>query len=312
MTPLHGSVLDANSPQSRAILRLFQFDLVISAVIFAVVTTLVIVAVVRFRHRPGAPEPRQLEGNRTLELIWTVIPALILIALFVGSARTMNLVDPPVGSRAPDVTIVAHQWWWEYRYAPSGVRAANELHLPLDRRCLLDIRSADVIHDFWVPGLGAKMDAVPGRTNHLWLTPERAGTFLGTCAEFCGNQHALMGIRVVVEPPAAFAAWERSQLEVPSAPVAGAAAEGERLFQTRTCSNCHTIAGTPAVGTVGPDLTHLAGRATLAAGTLPNTPADLARWIQHPERYKPGCLMPDLHLTGGEARAITSYLEGLR
>jgi cytochrome c oxidase subunit 2 len=306
------SVFAANSPQAQAIARLFYFDLLIAVVIFATVAGLVITAVVRFRYRAGAPDPVQDEGNTKLELVWTIIPALILLALFIGTAYTMNIVNPPMGRRAPNVIVIAHQWWWEYRYPVSGVLTANELHMQTDETWLLEVRSADVIHDFWVPDLGAKVDAIPGHPNYLWLEPRHSGTFLGTCAEFCGNQHALMGIRVIVQPAAELAAWEQSQLRVPEIPTAGVAAEGAHLFQDRTCRNCHAISGTAAKARVGPDLTHVADRETLGAGVLSNTSANLTRWIMNPQAYKKGCHMPDLRLTESEAHEIAVYLEGLR
>lgn len=306
------SVFAGDSPQAQAIVRLFTFDLIIAAVIFATVASLVIYAAVRFRHRPGGLEPRQDEGNPRLEMIWTVVPALILAALFIGTAVTMKIVNPPVGRTTPTVVVIAHQWWWEYRYPRSGVLTANELHLPLGTNSLIEVRSADVIHDFWVPDLGAKVDAIPNHPNFLWIDPQKAGTFLGTCAEFCGKEHALMKIRVMVRPPSELAAWERSQLRVPATPAEGEAGRGARLFQERTCQNCHAIAGTKATGKVGPDLTHVADRETLGAGALDNSLTNLTAWIANPQRYKPGCYMPDLHLTGTEPHEIAAYLEALR
>jgi cytochrome c oxidase subunit II len=308
----HTSVFHPDSPQARAIVHLFYFDLVIAACIFVTVATLVAVAVKRFRWKPGASEPYQDPGNPKLETLWTVIPALILIALAVQTARTMHFVNPPVIEREPDVVVIAHQWWWEYRYPQSDVITANELHMPAEENWLLLIEAADVIHDFWVPDLGAKMDAIPGHPNHLWIQPQRAGTYLGSCAEYCGLEHALMGIRVIVQPKEDFAAWVRSQLVVPGPPVGAVAQEGARLFQERTCVNCHRIAGTPANGRVGPDLTHLADRETLGAGVFDNTLDNLTRWIQNPQQFKPGCHMPDERLSEVEAHAIATYLEALK
>jgi cytochrome c oxidase subunit 2 len=308
----HTSVLDPHSPQAQSIARLFYIDLAISAAIFLLVTGLVAFAAWRFRARPGDPEPHQESGVRWLETLWTAIPTLIVLVLLVLTAQTMLVVNPPVGKRKPDVTVVAHQWWWEYRYGDPAVVAANELHMPLGENWLLLISSADVIHDFWVPDLGAKMDAIPGHPGYLWIQPRRAGTFLGTCAEYCGADHATMGIRVVVEPPADFAAWRQHQARPPVPPSDAAGLRGGRLFAARTCRNCHAIAGTAAHGGVGPDLSHLGERATLAAGVLPNTPDDLRRWLLDPQHFKPGCHMPDEGLTDAEARDLASYLEGLR
>ena len=312
MRPVDTSVFHPGSPQALAIERLFYVDLVIAAAIFLTVAGLVSYIVWRFRARPGAAEPFQDEGNPKLETIWTVVPGLILLVLLVLTARTMAIVQPLTGSKPPDVVVIAHQWWWEYHYPASGVVTANEMHMPEGQTWLLAIESADVIHDFWVPDLGAKVDAIPGRRNYLWIDPQRAGTYLGTCAEYCGMQHALMGIRVIVDAPATFAAWVNSQLRVPAAPEGGEAAEGARAFEQQTCRNCHRIAGTRADGRVGPDLTHVADRQTLGAGVIENTPDNLATWIRNPQAVKPGCLMPDMRLSDEEARAIAAYLEGLK
>ena len=312
MRPLDTSVFHPGSPEALAIERLFYVDLIIAAVIFLTVAGLVAYAAWRFRARPGVGEPFQDEGNPRLETIWTVVPAAVLLVLLVLTARTMAIVHPLTGSRSPDVVVIAHQWWWEYHYPASGVVTANELHMPEGETWLLAIESADVIHDFWVPDLGAKEDAIPGRRNFIWIDPQRDGTYLGTCAEYCGAQHALMGIRVIVSPPARFAAWTESQLRIPPSPAGGEAAEGARAFERRTCRNCHRIAGTEADGHVGPDLTHVADRQTLGAGVLENTPANLAAWISDPQAFKPGCHMPDMRLSQEEARAIATYLEGLK
>lgn len=303
------SVFQAHAPQAASIARFFYFDLAICAIILLLVTFLVLWAVLRYRHRPGAPEPRQDEGNPKLETLWTVVPTLIVIVLFAGTAYTMHVVNPPVHGRSPDVVVVAHQWWWEYRYPGPGVVTANELHLPAGHDLLLELRSADVIHDFWVPDLGAKVDAIPGHPNTLWLGPREPGKFLGTCAEFCGNQHALMGIRVMVDAPDRFAAWTQAQLRPHGHPGAGLAARGAALFTQRTCASCHTVSGTSAMGKVGPDLSHVASRETLGAGALMNSHENLAHWIADPQHYKPGCAMPAQRLSDGDALAIATFLE---
>jgi cytochrome c oxidase subunit 2 len=306
------SVFNPQSPQAQEIARLFNIDLAICAVILLIVVALVIVAIIRFRQRPGQGEPYQDPGNPKLETLWTVIPSLIVVVLLVLTARTMHLVNPPVGQRTPNVIVTAHQWWWAYHYPQSGVVTANELHMPVGTNWLLGIESADVIHDFWVPDLGAKMDAIPGHPNFLWIQPRQTGTYLGTCAEYCGCEHALMGIRVIVQTSAEFAQWEQDQLRIPTAPAGAEAERGARLFAASSCRNCHTIAGTKAVGRVGPDLTHLADRDTLGSGTLTNNLANLTQWILNPQAIKPGCYMPAMRLPAAEARAVAVYLGGLR
>jgi len=309
MNPEPTSVFAAHAPQAASIAKFFCFDLAICAAILLVVTGLVSWTVIRYRRRPGSPEPYQDLGNPKLETIWTVVPTLIVTVLFIGTAYTMHAVNPPVRERTPDVVVIAHQWWWEYRYPVSGVVTANELHLPAGHDLLLEICSADVIHDFWVPDLGAKVDAIPGHPNTLWLGPRQPGKFLGTCAEYCGNEHALMGIRVMVDTPEDFAIWAQAQLRPHRAPSGELAAQGADLFKHRTCQNCHTISGTAAKGKVGPDLSHVSSRETLGAGALMNSPENLAHWIGDPQRYKPGCAMPAQRLAGQQVDAIVAFLQ---
>ena len=306
------SVFNPQSPQAQEIARIFYIDLAIAAVILLIVTALVFIAIIRFRQRPGQGEPYQDPGNPKLETLWTVIPSVIVVVLLVLTARTMHLVNPPVGHRTPNVIVMAHQWWWAYHYPQSGVITANELHMPVGTNWLLGIEAADVIHDFWVPDLGAKMDAIPGHPNVLWIQPRQTGTYLGTCAEYCGCEHAMMGIRVIVQSPAEFAQWEQNQLRIPAAPTGAEAERGARLFADKTCLNCHTIAGTKAAGRVGPDLTHLADRDTIGSGVMTNNLANLTQWISNPQAIKPGCYMPALRLTAADAHAMAVYLEGLR
>ena len=305
-------VLSPASPQAHAISLLFVYMLVIAAIILTVVAGLVVYIVIRYRGRPGDAEPRQISGNRTLEIIWTAIPLAIVTSLVVFTIHTMRVVDPAAGRRKPDLVIIAHQWWWEIHYPGSGVVTANEVHMPVGEHWLVQVESADVIHDFWVPRLGRKIDAIPGHPNHIWLQVDVPDTYLGSCAEYCGAGHAWMRIRVIAQTPEAFAAWEKQQLAIPPPPATSEAVAGEKLFLDHTCANCHTIAGTPAHGTIGPDLTHLAGRETLAAGALTNTPDNLARWLRDPDAVKPGAHMPNLDLSSGQIKELVAYLEGLK
>lgn len=306
------SVLSPASPQGREVLGLFWVVLGIAGVIFLVVTTLVAIAVIRFRARPGGPPASSTEENLPLELVWTLIPSLILAVLFVLTVRVMHEVAPKPADREVDLEVVAHQWWWELHYPRYGVTSANEFHLPVGKELLLRLESADVIHDFWVPALGKKVDAIPGHPNTLTLTIDHPGVFLGTCDEFCGAEHAWMRIRVIGQRQEDFAAWAKHQASPAVEPSSPEARRGAALFQHRTCSSCHTIAGTPARGRVGPDLTHLASRQTLASGALANQPEDLSRWIANPQAIKPGCHMPDLRLDPSEVKSLTAYLEELQ
>ncbi len=301
------------SPQAAAISHLFVAILVILGAIFLLVSAMVGYAVVRYRDRPGAPEPRQNFGSMKIEIVWTAIPIVLLAIILVFTARTMRASDPPVTrGMQPELRVVAHQWWWEADYLKSGAVAANEIHIPVGQRWLVELGSADVIHDFWVPELARKIDMIPGHPNHLWLEADRPGTYLGTCAEFCGNEHAWMRLRVIAEPAAQFEQWQRAQLRIPPEPEAGEAAAGLKVFEDNTCVNCHTIIGTPANQRIGPDLTHIASRMTLAAGAAENTPANLYRWLKDPDSIKPDTHMPNFQLNDADARALTAYLETLK
>ena len=303
---------DPRSPQAQAISQLFLITMVISAVVLAGVTSMVFYIAWRYRRRgTDTPEPRQQFGSPRIEIAWTIAPALLLVVLFVLTVRTIQAADPQVPSRQPDLVIIAHQWWWEVRYPRSGVVTANEVHLPIGTPAIVQFQSADVIHDFWVPALGRKMDIIPGHPNAMWVEADSAGTYLGTCAEYCGMQHAWMRIRVLAQTPDEFAAWERAQLRPARAPSSGDAVQGAQLFQQMTCANCHAIGGTLAAATIGPDLTHVLSRATLGAGVLENTPASLTRWLTNPAAIKPGSHMPNLQLAPEDVRRLVAYLETL-
>jgi cytochrome c oxidase subunit 2 len=305
------SPLSPASPLSAAIAHLFTIVLLIAAAILFIVAGLVAYIVIRYRRRPGAGEPRQVTGNLALEIVWTAIPVAILATILVLTIRTIHIVNPPVANIAPDVDVIAHQWWWEVRYPKSGAVTANEIHIPTGERLLFRIESADVIHDFWVPRLAHKVDAIPGHPNHVWVEADRPGTYRGSCNEYCGLGHAWMLLRVIAEPRAEFEAWQRAQFATAFPPSGSEAVAGAKLFFDRTCANCHTIGGSSATGSVGPDLTHVASRETLASGALDNTPANLERWLANPDSVKPS-LMPNLHLSPAEVRQLAAYLEELR
>jgi cytochrome c oxidase subunit II len=266
--------------------------------------------VVRFRAGRAPREPAQTHGSKWLEIGWTLIPLFIVAGLLVRTTQAIAISDPP-HDRAPDLLVTGHQWWWEATYA-TGAIAANEIHIPVGKPLLLRIESADVVHDFWVPQLARKMDAVPGHPAFIWMQADAAGTYLGACAEYCGAQHAWMRIVVVADPPAEFDAWERHQREAAAVPEADAAIRGARDFTTKTCVTCHAIAGSGPRPRVAPDLTHLAQRRSLGAGVLANTPADLARWLRDPQGIKAGCHMPNTQLSNTEVTDLVAYFETLK
>jgi cytochrome c oxidase subunit 2 len=300
------------SPQALAIERLFNLNLAIGAIIFLLVTGLVIYISYRFRARPGQGEPRQIAGNRRLEIAWTIAPALILVVIFGLTLVAMRTADPPVGQQRPDLRVIGHQWWWEVQYPNSGVITANEIHIPTGKPLLVQLEAADVIHDFWVPQLGPKRDMVPGKTNYIWMQADRPGTYSGACSEYCGVQHAWMRILAIAQPQAAFDAWQQQQLRGAPSATGGDVAQGAKRFQQMTCVNCHAIGGTTSQARIGPDLTHLASRQTLAAGLMQNTPENLTLWMKNPQAVKPGTYMPNLQLSDNDVRALVAYMETLK
>jgi cytochrome c oxidase subunit II len=305
-------VLQPVSPLAGDIARLFHGLLILSYVIFGLVTALVVFALWRYRARSVGQEPgTPRRGHSLLEITWTALPLLTVAVIFFFTIRVMYSTEPNYVPPDPAIQITGHQWWWEARYS-NGAYTANEIHIPAGARVPVWILAGDVIHDFWVPELGPKIDAVPGRTNALWLEADHPGTYLGACAEYCGNQHAWMLIRVIAQPPEEFANWLAAQAAIPPAPPGGDAANGAKIFREKSCISCHTIAGVGPTPRVGPDLTHFASRETLGAGILPNTPENLERWLRDPQQIKPGILMPNVKLNEDEVRAVGAYLESLR
>lgn len=300
------------------IYHLAVFVIAIAVGIFVVVGGLLAFAVVKFRRRKNdsGEEPAQVYGSSQIELAWTVLPALIVFVLFVTTARVIHHVeDAPAPANALHVTVVGHQFWWEFRYPQYGVVTANELHVPVStpanpQPTYMTLLSTDTDHAFWVPSLGGKTDLIPNRVNHTWIQPEHTGVYLGQCALYCGVQHAHMLIRVYVQSKGAFDAWIRSQ-EQPAVENPAVAA-GRRIFEQTACVNCHAVRGTIADGRFGPDLTHLMSRATIGAGVLPNTPNNLKRWVENPAAFKPGCNMPAMNLSPKDLNELVAYLETLR
>ncbi|HMA35212.1 MAG TPA: cytochrome c oxidase subunit II [Chloroflexia bacterium] len=308
---------DPQSPLAQASIDLFNGALLISTLIVLGVGGLLAYMMVRYRARSGAGEPTPDFGNHKLEIAWTIAPAILLtvIAVFTFPALRAQEVDTSkaAGGGTPDLIVIGHQWWWEIRYPQANVVTANELHLPTGRQLLVQLEGADVIHSLWIPQLAPKLDNVPGHTNWMWLRADRAGTYQGACAEYCGTQHAWMLIRAVAQAPADFDAWLRQQGAPAAAVPAGAAAQhGAQIFAQRTCISCHAIAGTAARAVVGPNLTHFASRQILAAGVLENNAANVTRWLRNPQSVKPGNLMPNVRLSDDELRDLTAYMESLR
>jgi len=312
------STLAPVSTPAHQIVDLSVFVVAITGGIFLVVGGLLAVALYRFRARKTDPlgEPAQIYGSTQIELAWTVIPVLIVVVLFLTTARIIFAIqDAPKPKAALDVTAIGHQFWWEFRYPKYGVVTANELHIPVSSDAkpaatFLKLTSADVNHSFWIPQLAGKTDLIANQVNTMWMDPQKPGLYLGQCAQFCGSQHAMMLLRVYVDTPKQFDAWiENQQLPAPQDTSEEA---GRKVFERQACMNCHTITGTAATGRFGPDLTHLMSRATLASGAMDNTPANLRQWIKSPETFKRGALMPAMQLTDEQLDQVTAYLETLK
>jgi len=275
----------------------------IAVLIFIGVESALVYVVWRYRASRVAT-PARFDRNTRLEVAWTAAPALTLAVVFVLMLGTLRDIGAATDAQL-HVRATGHQWWWEFAY--SGIVTANEMHIPIDTTIDLELASVDVNHSFWVPELGGKTDMIPGQINHLRLLTHRPGVYLGQCAEFCGVEHAWMRIRVVAESKDDFDRWLAAQ-----ALPATASGPGAAVFQANTCVNCHAIRGTGAHGTAGPDLTHLAGRATIAAGVLPSDAASIRAWLADPQRYKPGAFMPRVPLTDADLDALASYLVSLK
>ena len=306
------------STPAKMVTHLSFFVLVITGIIFVVVFTLLAYSLIKFRGRVGdvGREPAQVYGSTQIELAWTIIPILIVVVLFLATARVLHAVqDAPQPPGAIEVTAIGHQYWWEFRYPKLGVVTANELHIPVSdpanpKPTFLTLLSADTDHSFWIPELAGKTDLIPNHPNRMWMDPLRTGIFVGQCAQYCGVQHAKMLLRVSVDSPEDFAEWVRSQQQ--PAVQDASVATGRRVFESNACINCHAVGATAANGRFGPDLTHLMSRATIASGAATNTPENLRLWIRDPNAVKPGSLMPAMKLSDSDLDAVVSYMETLR
>ncbi|MCC6629723.1 MAG: cytochrome c oxidase subunit II [Chloroflexi bacterium] len=288
----------------------------LSVIVFVVVEGALIYTLFRFRRRPGQGVPEQLHGNARLEIAWTIAPALVLVMIAVPTVPAIffSYSSPPDSAQALKVRAVGHQWWFEFQYPELGLVTANELHVQKGQPVYFDLESADIIHSFWFPRMGGKRDMVPNHTNHIWFTPSEAGRFLGQCVEFCGASHANMRMVLYVHEPADFQAWVANQ-KAPAAVSTSltGAGHGAQLFVQKGCAGCHAIEGIPAaVGKQGPNLNHFGNRSTVAAGIAENTPENLAAWLRDPPGYKPGSLMPNLHLNEDEIADLVAFLHSLK
>ncbi|MBC23287.1 MAG: cytochrome c oxidase subunit II [Phycisphaerae bacterium] len=311
-TPWNTSIFEPQSPPAHTIQGLAWLVLGITAGIFVIVEGLLVYSIIRYRRSKtdDGSDAVQVYGSNPVELAWTIVPVIIVFTLALVTIRIIReveLEEPPEG--AMEVVVVGHQWWWEFRYPELDIITANEMHVPVDRPIWLKLESADVIHSFWMPRLAGKTDVIPNHVNHTWFQAEAPGLYTGQCAEYCGNQHANMLLRVYAHPQEDFEAWVVQQQEPP--PAEDSVAAGRRVFQQYACMNCHAIEGT-SVGTFGPDLTHLMSRDTIGAGVAENGRESLLAWVNDPQQVKPGCNMPSLKLTRQELHDVVDYLLTLK
>jgi cytochrome c oxidase subunit II len=311
--------------------------------VFILVEGVLVYSIFRFRGKPDDPEPHQTHGNTTVEIIWTVIPALILAAIAVPTVKAIFQTNASPGKDALVIEVVGHQWWWEFRYPEFNLTTANELHVPVGRTIALRMGSNDVIHSFWVPQFAAKRDVFANRETRLWFKAEVTGEYPAQCAEFCGIQHARMAYRIKAQKPEEFQAWVAHMQTLGPPPAAGTKpaaaapsdsgvrsasvgatvqqpgppagsqnpqyASGEKLFTAKGCVGCHSLQAVNAPkGMVGPNLANVGARSYIAAGTLKNTDENLAHWIRDPQGIKKGVLMPNLGVTAAEAQALVAFL----
>ena len=352
-SPSHSqSTFDAAGPIAQKQLNLFLIIFWTAVVVFVAVEGALIYAAIKFRRKPGTALPKQVHGNTRLEVAWTIAPALILLVIAVPTIATIfETAKTPDQAEVLQVTVRAHQWWWEFEYPQLGVVTANELHMPPEPWVVeATLESDDVIHSFWIPKLAGKMDVIPNNVRKLWFSASRIDAdpttpeldpYFGLCAEFCGTAHAQMRFKVWVSPTKeAFDAWVERQKAPPSEPTTQLAQAGQELFGTKGCTVCHTISGPDRAGMQkarmtsflrrepgklssfpAPNLTHFASRTTLAAGIRPNTDEDLREWLQNPNEVKPGNRMGELagayndsklRLTGDNVDALVAFLRSLQ
>ena len=306
------STLHPQSDYAQGIQRLLETLVIWVVVIFVLVEGALIVTVVRFRARPGGPEPKHVHGNTVLEVAWTVAPALILAFVAVPTVLTIFKTQAKAPAGALEVKVIGHQWWWEFQYPELGITTGSELHVPVGRPVSLALETGDVIHSFWFPAVGGKRDVIPNRVNHMWFTPDSVGVFPGQCAELCGLSHANMRMKLFVDTPADFQAWTAAQQAAPAEPDSTSlAGRGKQVFLEVGCVACHTIQGI-SPGIIGPNLTHVGSRTTIAGAIYPNDAQHLGPWIANPQARKPGATMLNLGLNQDQIAALVAYLQSLK
>jgi cytochrome c oxidase subunit II len=314
-TPPQPSALAPAGPNSAAIANVFNIVLLMATVVFVVVEGLIVFSAIRFRRKPtDTSEPVQVHGNTKAEIIWTILPALIVVTLFVLALQTLQTLGtkPAEAAQPMTVKVIGHRFWWEYQYSDLNITTATDLVIPTGTVVNLELTSADVIHSFWVPQLNGKTDAFPNHINTTWIQANTPGMYYGQCAELCGPSHANMRVVVIAKTPDEFDQWVKEQQAPAVQPTDASAQQGQQVLLAGACIGCHTIDGTAAQGKVGPNLTHLASRTSIAGGTLTNTAGNIKRWLANPPAIKPDSVMPNLNLSQSDIDALTAYLQTLK
>jgi cytochrome c oxidase subunit 2 len=305
------SMLDTHGTEARRVSGVWWLMFTLAALVYVVVAAFIVIAIVRGRR--GKAEKKKAPKDDTF--VWLggiVAPVIILAVLAVVTVNTTEALRNPEAGELR-IAVVGKRWWWDVTYPDSGVRTANEIHIPVGQPVDIELTSDNVIHSFWVPQLAGKVDTIPGQTNHLRLTATSPGTYRGECAEYCGIEHAHMSFLVIADTPVDFDRWLTRRVNGAGlTATSDEAANGELVFTRETCAGCHTVRGTQAVAQIGPDLSDFGSRQWIGSITVPNTPENLARWITDPESIKPGTLMPPTALSAADIVAVTAYLEGLK
>ena len=309
------NLLDPQGPIALKESDLFWAILIISSLVFVIVMSVLIYSIIRFRARPGSPEPRQLHGNTKIEIAWTIAPSIVLVGVLVATISTIFAVQQPKAANTITVNAIGHQWWWEFQYPDQHIITADEMWIPTGAVVHINLISDNVIHSFWVPQLGGKTDVIPGHDNTMWLQADTAGWYRGECAEFCGTQHAHMDFLVHAVSSSDYQAWVTQQQQVAAQPSDALAQAGAKYFASAACIGCHAVNGVTTSDPsklIGPDLTHFGARQYIAGGVLLNSPTNLAAWLRDPQAVKDGSDMPNLHLTNDQINELVAYLESLK
>ena len=315
------SAVNPVGPQAANIAKIWWLMFYVCTAVFVIVLAVLGISLIKARPVDEVPEldlPEDTKKRRTNAVIASVVATVVILFIFliysfvIGRGLTSELAR----KNGVVIELTGHQWWWEVRYdnvdASSIFTSANEIHIPVGVPVTLSLKAGDVIHSFWVPNLHGKKDLIPGKVSTIWIQADKPGVFRGQCAEYCGLQHAHMALWVIAEPQEQFNSWLQSQTQEAAVPSTDSTKRGQQIFLSSACVMCHTVSGTPAGSNIGPNLTHIASRQTIAAGTLENTRDHLALWVNNSQRIKPGNHMPTMSFSDNDLQPLVDYLQTLK